>query len=288
MMLPRSGDGVLLVHGVTGTPAEMRPLAKHLERLGYRVSVSLLAGHGAGHRELLATTYCDWLGQVRRSFNELAAECDRVVIAGLCGGGLLGALLAAEDPRVAGLVVLAPDLGHRAPGPASPWTRFLLPVASRVPWLRNHGYWTERPPYGIKDPRLQQRITRSIAASRRGQTAEYGTFRIYVGTICEMINLQEDVRRRAGEVTCPALIMHSVEDSLFTIRNATELYSLLGSRDKRVEFVSGCDHVMTVDLRKDYVAQRVGVFVQRLTDRYFVHQSSSQVRSSNRRHSNAA
>ena len=262
-----AADGFLLVHGVTGTPTEMRPLARHLERLGYRVAAPLLSGHGAGHRRLLATTRHDWLDGVRRTFNDLAAACDRVVLVGLCGGGLLNVLLAAERQDVAGVVVLAPDLGFRKPGPATPWTRVLLPLAYRTPWLRRHGYWTEGPPYGLKDPRLQQLITKAIAAANAGQTDAYGTFRTYVGTIREMDDLQAEVRRRAGAVRCPALVMHSVEDSLLTIRNATVLYQLLGSRDKAVELLTDCDHVLTMDLQREHVARRIAAFAHRVAGR---------------------
>ena len=314
-------DGVLLLHGVTGTPMEMKPLARYLEQRGYRVAVPLLPGHGAGHRALLATTRHDWLDGARRALRELAAACDHIVLVGLCGGGLLNVLLAADDPaigprpwpgaqlavhhsvrgrdvrptrgvgtgatglpvglhqRIAGLVVLSPDLGFRAPGPATPWTRILLPLAYRVPLLKRHGYWTERPPYGLKDPRLQERITRAIVAAKQGQTVEYGTFRMYVGTIYEMEQLHEAARHRASAVTCPALIMHSVEDSLFTIRNATLLYGLLGSQDKTVELVTGCDHVITVDLQKRSVAQAVDRFVQRVTHRRRVCGSEDHVSS---------
>ena len=260
----RPTQGILLVHGITGTTTEMRWLARYFQVHEYRVSVPLLPGHGAGHRELLATTRHDWLNGVRRAFDALAATCDSVLIVGLCGGGLLSVLLAAEDQRVQGLIVLSADLGFRAPGPASPWTRVLLPLASRVPLLRRYGYWTQRPPYGLKDPRLQRRITRSVAGSRQGQTAEYGTFRTYVGTIDEMKRLHEDVQRQAGHVSCPTLIMHSVEDTLFTIRNAALLYRSLGSPDKTMTLVTGCDHVMTVDVTKDQIAEQIALFARRV------------------------
>lgn len=262
---PATSVGVVLIHGVTGMPTEMRPLARHLQSLGYQVETPQLPGHGAGHRQLWATTWRDWLTGARSAFAQLSAECDDVMVVGLCGGGLLGTLLAAEDPRVKGLVVLSPDLGLRIPGPAKPWTRVLMPVASRIPLLRRYGYWTEKPPYGLKDPRLQELVTRSIAASKRGHTTEYGTFRTCVAAMDEMIRLQAEVRRRAASVRCPTRILHSVEDTMFSIRNATVLYSLLGTSDKSIRLITGCDHVMTVDLRKDDVARDVGAFIARLS-----------------------
>lgn len=52
---------------------------------------------------------------------------------------------------------------------------------------------------------------------------------------------------------------------MFSIRNATVLYSLLGTSDKSIRLITGCDHVMTVDLRKDDVARDVGAFIARLS-----------------------
>ena len=66
------------------------------------------------------------------------------------------------------------------------------------------------------------------------------------------------MRKVAHKVTTPALIVHSLEDTITGIDNATEIYSLLGSQDKSIEFLTGCDHVITLDLRKDVVAQKVG------------------------------
>jgi len=253
--------GVFLIHGLTGSPTELAPLDKLFRRAGYQTAVPLMAGHGVGHTELLATTWQDWRDGLRRELRELARTCDEVVIVGLCVGGLLGLLLAGEEEKVQGLVSLAPDLGFRVPGPSMPWTRFLLPLALHVPWLRRHGYWTQRPPYGLKNPRLQQRIAKAVAASIRGQTKEYGTFRTYVGTMRELRRLQRVAIDALARVRCPTLMIHSFEDSLFSIRNVTVMYRGLTSPQREIVLITGCDHVLTVDLRKDEVARRIGQFL---------------------------
>ncbi len=253
--------GVFLIHGLTGSPTEMAPLGKALQRAGYPVAIPLIAGHGAGHKTLLATTWQDWLAGLRHDLRQLAQACDEVVVAGLCVGGMLGALLAAEEDKVRGVVSLSPDLNFRIPGPMMPWTRFLLPIALHVPWLRRHGYWEQKPPYGIKNPRLQQRIARAIAASVEGQTQEYGTFRTYVGTIRELNRLREKVVQNLPRVRCPVLLMHSFEDSMFSIRNVTVMYAKLGSMKNQVQLITDCDHVITVDLRREEVARRVKRFI---------------------------
>lgn len=256
--------GILLIHGLTGTPIEMRPLAKHLKKLGYRVEVPMLSGHGGGHEELLATTWQDWLAGVRQTLNILTAECENVIIAGLSVGGLLGVLLAAENPRVRGLVLLSFALG--IPGSNTPANRCLLPIVFKFPFLRQYLYWKEEPPYGLKDKRLQQNITRTIEASKRGETSRYGLFRTYVESLYQHKLLEKEVREKAKQVSCPTFIMHSLEDTMLSTKNATAIYELLGSKEKSITFITGCDHVMTVDLKKDEVARQVGNFISKTTE----------------------
>jgi len=262
---PRGGRiGVLLLHGLTGMPSEMRPLARHLAKRGYTVSTPLLPGHGAGHRELLATTWRDWLAGARETYRELDARVDAVVVGGLSMGALLAALLAADEPAIAGIVLLSPTLQYD--GSSIPWTRHLLPIAQRIPFAGRTLYWSERPPYGLRDVRLQRCVTRAIAAARRGENTEYGLFRTYIGSIRELSRMVRAVRRSVGTVSCPALVVHSREDTITSGRNAEEMHALLGSADKAIAWLSGCDHVLTLDLAKHELARTVGAFLERLPE----------------------
>jgi carboxylesterase len=261
MIVPKPPNALLL-HGLTGMPSEMRPLERHLKTLGCEIAVPLLPGHGATHRELLATTWNDWMAGARDALEDLAARPEPVVIAGLSMGALLAVLLAAEDPRVAGIVLLSPTL--RYDGSSIPWTRHLLPLAHVLPFVGRLTYWTETPPYGLKDERLQRRITRSVEAAKRGESTRFGLFRTYTGAIRELNRMVREVRVKARYARCPALVLHSVEDTVTSIRNAEEIHALLGATDKAIGWLSGCDHVITLDLQKREVARQVGEFVSRI------------------------
>ncbi len=253
---------ILLLHGLTGMPSEMRPLERHMRALGCEIAAPLLPGHGATHRELLATTWNDWMAGAREALEDLASRSDSIVIAGLSMGALLAVLLAAEDPRVAGIALLSPTL--RYDGSSIPWTRHLLPIANVFPFLGRITYWTETPPYGLKDERLQRRITRSVEAAKRGESTQFGLFRTYTGALHELNRMVREVRAKAGKARCPALVLHSVEDTVTSVRNAEEIHALLGASDKSIRWLSGCDHVITLDLQKHEVARHVGEFVSRL------------------------
>lgn len=255
-------QSVLLLHGLTGMPSEMRPLERHIRALGCEVVTPLLPGHGATHRELLATDWTHWMDGARQALEDLAARSESVVVAGLSMGALLAVLLAAEDSRVAGIALLSPTM--RYDGSGIPWTRHLLPLADVFPFLGKITYWTETPPYGLKDERLQRRITRAVEAAKRGETTQFGLFRTYSGALRELNRLARQVRTHAPKVRCPAVVLHSVEDTVTSVRNAEEIFDLLGTSDKSIEWLSGCDHVITVDLKKHEVARHVGEFVTRL------------------------
>lgn len=257
--------GVLLLHGLTGMPSEMRPLRRPLEQLGCTVDVPLLPGHGATHRELLATGWNDWLAGARRAADDLANRCDTLVVAGLSMGALLATLLAADDPRVDGIALLSPTL--RYDGSSVPRTRWLLPLAHLLPFSGRAFYWRESPPYGLKDKRLQSLIARAVEAANRGESTKYGLFRTYVGSILELNRLVREVRRRARTVRCPLLVLQSVEDTITSVRNATEIYDRIGSTEKSIYWLTGCDHVITLDLKKHEVGRAVSEFALRTAQR---------------------
>ncbi|MBX9877175.1 MAG: alpha/beta fold hydrolase [Candidatus Obscuribacterales bacterium] len=269
-----SNVGVLLLHGLTGVPAEMRPLAKHLEKLGCEVSVPMLEGHGAGHQELLDTSWQDWVAGARRALNDLHSRNAHVFVGGLSMGSSIACILAADDPKVAGFISLSTTL--RFDGETVPLTEVLLPLVDIFPFLGTNCYWTESPPYGLKDERLQRIITRSVERAKNGETSDFGLFRTYAGSVRQMSHLVHEVRRKAQAVTCPTVIIHSLEDTMTSIDNASELYSRLQSRDKVIQYLTDCDHVLTLDLKKEKVAQLVGDFIARIAaDRNKVAQTCS-------------
>ena len=118
---PRSAAGrharaVLLIHGLGGTPYEMRALAERFAAACYLARAILLPGHGTVPGDLLEVGADDWLEATRRGVAGLADSADEVYLVGFAEGGTLalGHALAtvpagaAPSPRA--LVLLAPAL----------------------------------------------------------------------------------------------------------------------------------------------------------------------------------
>jgi len=107
--------GALVLHGFTGSPASMRPLAEVLAAAGFSVEVPLLPGHATSPEDLSTYGYDDFIAHVERTYGELADRCDAVVAVGLSMGGTLALDLATRQPELAGVVVINPFAEPSAP-----------------------------------------------------------------------------------------------------------------------------------------------------------------------------
>lgn len=247
--------GALLIHGLTGIPKEMRPVGKLLEQHGVITSTPMLAGHGATYKEMLAVNYTDWVESCQKALDELAPQVDVVICAGLSMGAILSLIMASRNESVGGIALLSPTLKYDGKM-ASRW-QFLLPFIDFFPIIGTRCYWTESAPYGLKDERLQKMITRQLEAAKKGESDDYGLFRTYGRPIRQLDHLVKLAKQEAASVRAQSIVVHSLEDTLTSENNAIEIYNRLGSKEKRLIFLSGCDHVMTLDLRKEDVAQLV-------------------------------
>ena len=106
--------GVLLSHGFTATPFEVRGLACFLHERGYTVLAPLLPGHGTTPEEMNRCRWQDWTAAVEAAYRTLAARSERVFVGGESLGGLLALYLATEHPEVAGILAFAPALKIRS------------------------------------------------------------------------------------------------------------------------------------------------------------------------------
>lgn len=104
-----NAPGVLLVHDVQQSPADLRTLGQTLGDEGLTVCGVLLAGYGHGITERPEARWRATLQQVRLSYQLLAETCGDVYVVGVGFGAVLALHLAAKE-RVAGLLLIAPAL----------------------------------------------------------------------------------------------------------------------------------------------------------------------------------
>jgi len=252
--------GVLLIHGLCGTPVEMRYVAHGLARAGYTVHCPQVAGHGGTVADLKATTWKDWLDSVETALMELRQECDIVICGGLSTGAVLSLMLAAKYPDlVQGTVLMAPTLwlsGWHVPLHAK------LFSLVRHKWIANLFRFPDAEPHGIKDNRIREFI---IGALKAGNGAVAGLPATPGGAVLEHRNLVKSLKKHVKSIAQPAMIVHPREDDLAGLDNAWYLQkNLKGMVDMVV--LDDSYHNVTIDRQRHVVVDRTIGFVSRLAE----------------------
>ena len=91
--------GVLLIHGFTGSCAQMRPLADALAARGYTVRTINLPGHASTEEDMARSDWQQWLHAAKEAAYQMMQEVRVFTVCGLSMGGVL-ALLIAQQMRV--------------------------------------------------------------------------------------------------------------------------------------------------------------------------------------------
>jgi carboxylesterase len=217
---PDGRTGVLLVHGFTGTPMSMRPWGEHLAAEGFAVRCLLLPGHGTRWQDANASTHDQWTTTVDNAFDELAATCDRVFVAGLSLGGTLATRLAEVRPDdVAGVVLVNPALLTQRVDAK------LLPMLARItPSWAPIASDIKKP--GVTELAYPKLPTRAMMQVRALWTL---------------------TRADLARVTAPVIVFHSVEDHVVEPVNSEILLAGIGSSDKTEVLLEDSYHVATLD-----------------------------------------
>jgi len=254
-------DGVLLIHGLTGTPTEMRMVGKGLNRAGFTVVGVQLAGHCGTEEDLLATSWEDWYASVEAAADQLRGRVDRVFVAGLSMGALLALRLAAVRPEwIAGVGVFGATF--RYDGWSIGWTgklSFLLPIFKRLGIGRGRSF-IEQPPYGIRDERLRAQVSAAMFA---GDSEAAGLPGNPWHALAEMVKLSRDVRRRLPDVVAPCFVAHAADDDVASVANA----DLVARRVRGpIEMLLLADsyHMITIDRERRTLIERTADFFGRI------------------------
>lgn len=248
--------GFLLIHGLGGTPIEMRYVAQGLARAGHTVHVPQLAGHCGTAEELQATTWQHWYESVEIEHHLLRETCDTVVVGGLSMGAILALHHAAQHPQdVNALALYAPSLW--LDGWGVPWySHFFKLVTQR--WFANLFPFAERDPWGIKDPRIRALVEQAISS---GDSSRAGIAALPGSLMLELRWLVKQVKREVRQVQQPALIVHPREDDRASLSNLDFLQSNLGGVADTV-VLDDSYHIVTLDRQRQIVVSRTLEFVE--------------------------
>jgi carboxylesterase len=258
--------GFLLVHGLGGTPLELKFVAKGIARQGFTVHCCQLAGHCGDEHDLLVTGWRDWYASVEDAHDRLRKRCDTIIAGGLSMGAVLALHLAAQrKTEVHGLALYAPTLWHD--GWAMPRSAHLLefgPLSALGHRMFSRFYsFTEKEPYGIKDPAIRAVV---LAAMTSGDTTRAGILVTPGAAIWQHCDLVDAVKRELNSIDAPALLIQARDDDMASLRNSEYLQRHLGGRVNTV-ILDDSYHIITVDRQRDIVIDSSTAFATSLAAR---------------------
>ncbi|MGK2943508.1 MAG: alpha/beta hydrolase [Desulfuromonadales bacterium] len=231
---PGATMAVLLVHGFTATPWEMRSLADFLAESGIASLAVRLPGHGTSPEDLATRRWEDWLGASLDGYEILSKDFQVIYGMGMSTGCLI-LLTMAQAKAFNGLVLF------------SPYLRVLHKLAPYAGWLRWLWPYHEKP---VED----------------GLSERYYNRRPLAG-IHQINRLLQTLRGQLPHITCPVLAFNGEGDQTVDIASGRQLVDLMGSSVKIHErYGPDVSHVLTREenpFRRTMFAQAVR-FVQEL------------------------
>jgi carboxylesterase len=258
--------GLLLIHGLGGTPLELKFVAKGLARAGFTVHCPQLAGHCGDEADLLATDWRDWYATVEVGLDTLRQRCDTVIAGGLSMGAVMALHLAAQRrDEVHGLALYAPTLWHD--GWAMPWSVFWLrfgilsAIGHRL--LARFYSFTEVEPYGIKDPAIRAVV---LSAMTSGDTTRAGILVTPGAAIYQHCELVDVVKRELKSIAAPTVLIQARDDDMASLKNSEHLQRHLRGPVSTV-ILDDSYHIVTVDRQRDLVIEASAAFASGLAAR---------------------
>lgn len=226
-------EGVLLVHGYTGAPGEMRLLGEYLNRFGFTVMGVLLPGHGTKPEDLNNKLFSDWFGEVEKGVTHLKSICEKVYVVGLSMGGLLTIKAAAELNIDKAVIISAPIYVQDKRQPFYP---FLKHFIKYLPKAQKH--------YDVPDEYL----------------AHYHVMPVKpIGEIFDFINkCQKGFIRK---IRIPCLVMQSKKEHTVRPDSAQYIFDRLSSKRKKLIWYEKSGHILTLDKEHNDVFDKIRRFL---------------------------
>jgi len=223
----------LLIHGFTGSPFELEPLAERLRGQGHTVVVPTLAGHCGSRLEMERSTWLDWVQSAEKELIELIKSHGSVHLVGFSMGGLIAALLSTKyKARVRSLTMLS------------------------------------APIYTLNPRQLYKRIAEAIQQSMRSRSPHEDISRYLakfkatpVRSLAHFRRLVQTVKPKIASVEAPLLVIQGLLDELVETRSADYIAGTASSVRKDVYYFPESAHMICHDCEADQVTELVASFI---------------------------
>ena len=231
--------GILLIHGFTGSCAQMRPLADTLAERGYTVRTINLPGHALTEAEMAKANWQQWLHAAKEAAYEMMQEVRVFTVAGHSMGGVL-ALLIAEQMKPDGCVPICAPTAVRSR--LLPLAGLCAPLIPRIPW----GEPTER----------HRHIDSNYNFGYSGFPTAKGA------DLHRLIMLSN---RNLFNIQCPILVVQSDGDETIHLSSADTILENVGSKVRQKLILHDMPHLVPLTPEMPAIANAMDNLIKRIS-----------------------
>ena len=234
---PGGPHGALVLHGFTGSPQGLRGLAQAFADAGFTTELPRLPGHGTTVEDMNTTGWSDWSSAANAAYADLAARCDKVVVAGLSMGGTLATWLAVEHPEIAGLVLVNPAVEPMGQDGIDMLRQMVDGGTEFIPAIAND-------------------------IAEEGQV-ELSYDQTPLKPLLSLVERGEELAARMDEIRCPILLLTSTQDHVVAPSASDYLAERVSGPVERVTLERSY-HVATLDYDRHDIEKRAVEFAAKV------------------------
>lgn len=237
-------NAVLVIHGFTGIPYEMREFGEYLASRGFKVYAPLLPGHGTSKEDMIKTGRADWVRGAETALEILLEEApEHIFVSGLSMGGILALHLGAAHPEVEALAPICTPLYLQD------WRiRYLLPILK---------HFFKYSPLGEEPADILDTSVLEDPVAKEGRR-RYG--RPAIPCAVELLSLMRETKKKLGEIRQPILVIQARKDGVVPPSNAEYIFQHVASREKRILWLENSAHGATMDFDKQTLFKEAADF----------------------------
>jgi carboxylesterase len=227
---------VLLLHGFTGSSADVRMLGRFLEKKGYTCHAPQYKGHGVPPEELVHTGPEDWWQDVMEGYEFLKSKgYEEIAVAGLSLGGVFSLKLGYTVP-VKGIIPMCAPMYIKS---------------EEVMYEGVLAYAREYKKFEGKSP---EQIEQEMEEFKKKP----------MKTLKALQQLIADVRQNVDMIYAPTFVVQARHDNMINTDSANIIYNEVESDVKELKWYEESGHVITLDKEKEQLHEDIYQFLERL------------------------
>jgi carboxylesterase len=227
---------VLMLHGFTGSSADVRMMGRYLQKKGYTCHAPQYKGHAVPPEELVHTGPDDWWEDVIGGYNHLKEkDYDEIAVCGLSLGGVFSLKLATQQP-VMGVIPMC------------------APMSMKSEEVMYEGVCEYAKEYKRREQKSPEQIEEEMEEFKKTP----------MNTLKALQQVILDVRNSVDLVYAPTFVVQARNDEMINTNSANIIYEEVESEKKDLKWYENSSHVITLDKEKEQLHEDVFAFLEDL------------------------